>query len=181
MAQTASNNERTVSQGLVDFSGRNQNNAIALTWKSLTPSEGISFNVQRSKDATIWEDIGRVNGSDGQPASFSFIDSKPVEESMYYRLKIEHGNQVEYSSMITVKFTEKNKTLIYPNPTKNVIWIKSEEAMYQDILDLEVYNILGEKVYASKVGGDVQLDMSGYNNGYYSVKIGNQIYKVLKE
>jgi hypothetical protein len=181
--QSASSTERTLSQTLMDFSGRNQNNSILLSWTSLISSENLSFYIQRSKDAAEWVDIGKVNGSTAQPGLFSYTDNKPNDATVYYRLKMEKGGSIEYSSMISVKFSEINKTILFPNPTKNVIYIKSEEAQYQDLIDLEVYNILGEKVYASKMErGDIQkVDMTNYNNGYYCIKIGSRAYKVLKE
>ena len=115
--------------------------------------------------------------------AFEFTDKSPYENNTYYRLRIEYNGKKEFSSMISVKPTpEINKTILYPNPTKNVIWIKSEQTMNtRELIDLEVYNILGEKVYASKMQDDMKIDMTSYQNGYYCIKIGNKTYKVLKE
>ena len=57
------------------------------------------------------------------------------------------------------------------------------DAVTGEIIDLEVYDILGERIYASKMetGNTQKVDMSSYQTGYYCVKIGNQTYKVFKE
>jgi hypothetical protein len=187
-AQTTENTERSVgilSQTLVDFTGKSQNNTILISWKTLSKTDNVLFIIQRSKDGSEWEDLGKLNGSMTEPNSFSFTDTHPLEAVSYYRLKMDRDSKSEFSSLITVKYViETNKTMLYPNPTKNVIWIKSEEeASTRDIIDLEVYDILGERVYASKMepGNLQKLDMSSLQNGYYSVKIGNQTYKVLKQ
>ena len=186
-AQSSGNTERSsgvLSQGLVDFAGKSQNNSILISWRTLSRTDNVLFNIQRSKDGSEWEDIGKVNGNANDLNSFSFTDSNPLQAVSYYRLKIDGEGKSDFSSMITVKYViEINKTMLYPNPTKNVIWIKSEEASTRDIIDLEVYDILGERVYASKMeSGNIQtVDMSNLHNGYYYVKIGNQAYKVLKE
>lgn len=186
-AQTAENTERSVgilSQTLVDFTGKSQNNTILISWKTLSQTDNVLFIIQRSKDGSEWEDLGKLNGSMTEPNSFSFTDNHPLEAVSYYRLKMDRDGKSEFSSLITVKYViEINKTMLYPNPTKNVIWIKSEEASTRDIIDLEVYDILGERVYASKMepGNLQKVDMSSLQNGYYCVKIGNQSYKVLKQ
>ena len=188
-AQTAAEPDResaSLSQALIDFTGKSQNNTIVLSWKTLTRTDNVSFNVQRSKDGTEWEDIGKISGNANALNSFSFSDNNPKEAVNYYRLKIEREGKSDYSSLITVKYViETNKTMLYPNPTKNVIWIKAEEANNnnKEIIDLEVYDILGERIYASKMetGNTQKVDMSNYQTGYYCVKIGNQTYKVFKE
>lgn len=185
-AQTtpAERNLKSISETLIDFGGKIQNNAITLSWKTLTPIDHVQFNIQRSKSALDWEDVGVVNEVNKQSSAFTFTDNNVSEAIMFYRLKIQYGNKVEYSSMISVKYVpETNKTQVYPNPTKNVIWIKSEQTMNSsEFLDLEVYNIIGEKVYASKMSSDIQsVDLSEYSDGYYSVRIGNKTYKVLKQ
>ena len=177
-----SDNLISISQNLIDFSGITQNNMISLTWRTISRSEKEFFIIQRSKDGIDWTDIGKAS-SNSQPNSFLFADNNPAGPMAYYRLKIEHEGHLEYSSLISVKFnSEINKTIVYPNPTRNVIWIKSEQTLNKDIIDLEVYNILGERIYASKMQDQIQnVDLSGYQDGYYCIKIGNQIYKVLKE
>ncbi|MDB5228344.1 MAG: hypothetical protein JWN78_2537 [Bacteroidota bacterium] len=174
---------KSISETLIDFGGKIKNNAISLSWRTLIPMENVHFNIQRSRSALEWEDVGTVNGVNNQGGVFTFTDNNVTESVMFYRLKIQSGNKIEYSSMISVKYVpEINKTQVYPNPTKNVIWIKSEQTMNSsEYLDLEVYNIIGERVYASKMRDEIQrVDLSEYSDGYYSVRIGSKTYKVLK-
>lgn len=185
-AQSSVSSKETavLSENLVDFKGKSQKNAILLSWKTISASSDLIFKIQRSKDGAEWEDIGDVNGSEIDQNTYSFTDDKPMESLCYYRLKIEKNGRSDFSSLISVKYvTETDRTLIYPNPTNNVIYIKAEEANNDaPKQSLEVYDLLGDRVYASAIeSGNLQkLDMSNYQNGYYYIRVGGQVYKVLK-
>ena len=71
---------------------------------------------------------------------------------------------------------------IYPNPINNLLNLKAA----QNIDALEVYNLLGQNVLASKPNASqLQMDMSTLPTGLYVMKatIGNQTvtYKIVKE
>jgi hypothetical protein len=56
----------------------------------------------------------------------------------------------------------------YPNPVKNVLNLSYNK----EISNVEVYNLLGQKVNASKVNASsAQIDMSNLSNGAYIVKV----------
>lgn len=52
---------------------------------------------------------------------------------------------------------------VYPNPVKNQLYVKAD-----NLQSVEVYNIVGQKVMASKAS---VVDMSGMNQGIYFVRI----------
>ncbi|MFT5846424.1 MAG: hypothetical protein ACJARX_000111 [Psychroserpens sp.] len=70
----------------------------------------------------------------------------------------------------------------YPNPVKDVLTLESPMAIY----NIEVFNIVGQRIVAAKGGNTIQnIDMSNVQAGAYFVKvsIGNQIkiLRVIKE
>ena len=66
-----------------------------------------------------------------------------------------------------VSESENNSMVVYPNPTKGSVKIEAE-----DIRDVSVYNLLGEKIFGSSVSGDAsEYDFSGLEKGLYLIKI----------
>lgn len=70
----------------------------------------------------------------------------------------------------------------YPNPVKNILTLSYS----QEISNVEVFNLLGQKVFSNKMNANsVQVDMSNLPKGAYIVKVAsdNQVktIKVMKE
>ncbi|MBP1630404.1 MAG: hypothetical protein H6Q15_1297 [Bacteroidetes bacterium] len=58
--------------------------------------------------------------------------------------------------------------LAYPNPTKDFVNINCSSK----IINLDIYNAIGQKVYSKKVGSEsLRLDVSGFEKGNYILKI----------
>ncbi|MFN8296047.1 MAG: T9SS type A sorting domain-containing protein [Chitinophagales bacterium] len=177
---------------LVNFTATaKENNTTQLDWQTASELNNDYFEVQRSQN-NIWETIGNVdgNGNSNVLINYSYIDNTPYMGINYYRLKqIDYDGSSDYSPVVSVKFNEttksieKNNVILYPNPAQNDIWIKTEQKITGDnALDVEVYNITGEKIYASKIIENLQrVDMSNYQKGMYFVKVDNKTYKILKE
>jgi uncharacterized repeat protein (TIGR03803 family) len=71
--------------------------------------------------------------------------------------------------------TAANTLLVYPNPTNNLFTIQSPGLSGKS--SIEVYNMLGEKVYATfsqEGNGTTQINLSGQANGLYLVKVISQ-------
>ena len=69
---------------------------------------------------------------------------------------------------------------IYPNPTANVLYIKSNYS-----LDYDMFNIVGQKIISGQINeGDNELNLRQYSNGIYFIKFikNNRVYtkKIIK-
>ena len=65
-----------------------------------------------------------------------------------------------------------SEPLIYPNPTRGIVWINSNNS--RDDLSLEVYNILGEQVKSMQIEAKSlpkQIDLRDMNDGNYVIII----------
>lgn len=85
------------------------------------------------------------------------------------------------ASLANASFDNANFTY-YPNPVKNVLNLSYSK----EISNVEVYNLLGQKVISNKLNTtDAQIDMSNLSNGAYMVRVtsDNQVktIKVIKE
>jgi len=178
---------------LVNFKGElKEDKTTLLTWSTASELNNDYFDVQRKKqDGSGWENIGQIDGfgNSSKLISYSFIDKNPNTGENYYRLnQVDFDGKSEYSPTIMVKLdgatTEtKDAFIIYPNPVRNEIWIKSEKEIVdnQNIL-LEVFDVSGQKVFASMMDErEKRLDLSEYQRGIYLIKVGTKTYKILKQ
>lgn len=56
---------------------------------------------------------------------------------------------------------------VYPNPANNVLNVEG------NMTSLEVYNTMGQCLLTKQVTGNTQIDLSGYNNGIYLLRVYN--------
>ncbi len=109
------------------------------------------------------------------------INNSSPDQTYYYRLvATNNGNKIyskTYSYRIndntlsSEEFDLKNNILIYPNPTKDFINIKSDAP--EKIKSIYLYNSLGQEIYYKKINDkvDIQIDLSSYGIGLYFVKV----------
>ncbi len=74
------------------------------------------------------------------------------------------------------------KTQIYPNPTKDILYIKS----VQNVMDIEIYDVSGRKVMTTKPNRkDSQVNLQKLGSGVYIMKTrtmqGEEVYKIIKK
>ncbi len=167
-----------------------EKNTSLLTWSTASEFNNEYFEVQRKKGDN-WFALGRVSGIGFSSTlnRYSFKDETAENGINYYQLKqVDFDGKTEYSPMVSVTFELKTKPIsnlisLYPNPTNNDIWIKSNQEIDADnILNIEVYNILGEIVHNTKMENILEkISLSEYQNGLYFIKIGNETYRILKQ
>jgi N-acetylneuraminic acid mutarotase len=108
----------------------------------------------------------------------------------FYDLKLKNGlNKInvvtdkECQGVYQEEIFVNEKVLVYPNPFKDILNLKINEAENSTILIL-IYDGAGYPVYRashSVQNGLVSLDLSKLDNGYYTITIGKEVYKVLKK
>ena len=129
----------------------------------------------------------------GQPTMTQYYSSAPYVSGVYEG----HSNIVSISSDVTdnvdinkfsltvieaenetlnVSDFSANKTIVYPNPVKDVLKIISTNS----ILSITILNINGSKVY-EEIISDNKVDLSTLNSGIYFVKIKSDHDSVIKK
>ncbi len=112
------------------------------------------------------------------------VDMLRVRKSDNTVLAATHGQGLFFGrwekKSVGIKEQITAKTIIYPNPTKDIINIDSKEKSFYSIFDLKGTVIKKGKVRKNKTE---KVDLSNYDNGIYIVKINSQkdIIKVLKQ
>ena len=95
------------------------------------------------------------------------------DQTVYYFDNISFGSPIS----LGIDSVSKDSFKLYPNPVEDYLNIDSSNTVIKNI---EVFNILGEKIYSTNSSDS--LDMSTYSAGIYFVKINNTItFKILKK
>lgn len=107
---------------LTVFTGKLENKAVELYWKTASESNSAYFEIERSTDNTDFRKIGtlQASGTTNQPTTYQFTDDLPPTGTLYYRLKlVDLDNWFEYSNTIAIKNVQISPPLeVYPNPVK---------------------------------------------------------------
>lgn len=172
---------------------------VQLNWETATEVNNYGFEVGRQyqvasseyQDSSNWEMIGFVegNGTTNSPKSYSFLDENlPEANEVSYRLKqIDLDGTFSYSKVITVDISnitsveeaipvEYSLSQNYPNPFNPNTTIKFG-LPETGIVDLKVYNILGEKI-AQLINKEMSAGYHTVNFGSNSMPSGIYIYTI---
>ncbi|MCE7042415.1 T9SS type A sorting domain-containing protein [Dyadobacter sp. CY312] len=157
------------------FNAYKSENSIVLRWSTVSEQNNKVFEIERSANGKSWNNIGSVNpatsnGNSSAVQQYHFTDINPIAEQNYYRLKqIDLDNTFAYSTIRTVRMGVEGKAItVFPNPSStnlNITGLTGGES-------IKVFDLMGRVVYQQKaVGTNVQLPVTGLNEGLYNVQI----------
>jgi hypothetical protein len=167
---------------LVSFNASTDGNSVTLSWITATELNNSGFEIQRSIDAEVWENIGfvRGNGTTTEINYYSYSDENLTEGSYAYRLKqVDLDGTYEYSNIINVEILtpiEFELSQNYPNPFNPSTTIKFSIPEGSQI-SLKIYNSLGQEVKAlvnkfMEAGvHKINFDATGLNSGMYFYRL----------
>ncbi len=161
---------------LIEFKARVINpDAVLLSWKTATETDNAFFTVERSSNAQDFEAIGRYegNGKSQTVQSYEALDTDPLGGVSYYRLRQNDFDGTEsYSSIISInRDPDAPELRVYPNPSSD--FVKIELAEVSGVLDIQVYNTLGQLVYQLKQDGAplTPVDIRDWAPGDYVLRL----------
>jgi hypothetical protein len=137
---------------LLDFTGSNVNNQYTqLNWTTGSENGFDHFEIEHSTSNTNYVKIGIVNGiGDSQFQQFyAFADNLPSEGANYYRLKmVAKDGHFTYSNIVTVNFSLA-VVEIYPNPAKNVLYLKNNvNFTNSEPMEVVMVNPVGQRLFS---------------------------------
>ncbi len=124
---------------------------VILDWETASEVNNEGFEIQRSKDGVLWENIGWVEGfgNSTETQAYSILDKNPYQGENYYRLnQVDFDGQTEYSYIVsaTIRTDEsENKQVsfkVYPNPTKD--YVNLEYPRSTKVKSIIVYDLSGK-------------------------------------
>lgn len=103
-------------------------------------------------------------------------------EDVLYNVNANQQLNITEGAALSLDDTRLHTVVVYPNPVQNELHIKGVSS----ILDLELYNMLGQAVYSSSPDRmEVDIDMSSLKAGVYFVTVytenAHKIIKIMKQ
>jgi len=135
------------------FKGDVVNQSVQLKWATATEINNDYFDIERSWDGGNFMPIGQIDGAGNSSSmhTYHFSDNVLISGTSYYRLKQVDfdGKGYSYSNTIALKVADADsKFKVYPNPSEGRDIFVSFNELEEDKLLVELYNSLGELVYA---------------------------------
>ena len=164
---------------LIKFKGEQNNFSINLSWATASENNNDYFEIQKSIDGKIFENIGIIDGlgTSTKGGTYSYQDYHPTKGIQYYRLKqVDFDGSQELSNTILVRSQNLNGKLlpsIFPNPTMGEeisLLIPNEE----ELIEILVFNNGGKgaKVNYNKTGAyRYSLSLSERSKGVKIIRI----------
>jgi hypothetical protein len=145
-----------------------------LTWVTANEVNNKGFSVERKMANGEWATLGFVK-SNGQAATYQFLDKNPLTTSYYRLLQIDNDGKKTVSKTISIQANwTKDKLVAYPNPVSNLLTVENTEGG-----NFQIFNLLGQQVLAGKTGQPI--NVSALPQGTYFLKMGAEQVKFVKQ
>ena len=155
---------------LTNFSAKEENGSSNLSWATSFELNNKGFNLQHSTDAANFSVIGFVNskGNSFTTTNYNFKHYNPSIGKNYYRLQqVDIDGKITYSKIEMVEIKKSKQSIsIYPNPTSEVINIKSKEK----ISFIELVDVSGRMIQ-SFASPQTKIDVRMLTTGIYVLKV----------
>ena len=153
-----------------EFTYQGGQSGAHLTWNcDYSPSK---FKIYRSNDGDEYVEIGNVTGDvheyfDAVANGTYYYKVTAYSSACESNYALTSGN-IDYVVVMVAAVAENSiNARIYPNPTNDNLRIEA-----QDLNIVEVYNLVGQKVYEENINGDeCVINMKEFGSGIYMVKI----------
>ncbi|MCO5267969.1 MAG: T9SS type A sorting domain-containing protein [Brumimicrobium sp.] len=123
--------------------------------------------------------LGGASGAGGTSMACADIDGDGDIDIIISGIKTDDG---DYETTLYLNETpqtsniisyDKSAWLIYPNPSTGVFTVNTSDNLDNSLI--EVYSVVGELVYSTKVNGTTAtIDLEAFANGVYTVKLNQQ-------
>lgn len=166
----------TLPVNLSEFVAAKKASTVVLSWKTLSEINNKGFAVERSNDATNWNQLQFItgNGSTTTTNQYSLTDNSPLSGVNYYRLKqIDNDGKQAYSSIVSVNFSNTDALgfSFYPNPVNNKV-VVALQTIQANTASLSLVNTDGKIVKTVVLTNQnsnttVQIDITNLARGNY--------------
>ena len=171
-----------------DFQGEWEGAKVALTWKTSSELNSDYFDVERSYDGQLFEQIGQVDaaGTSTEQNSYGFLDRTPGKplagDGIFYRLRqVDQNGSFEFSSVVEMSIGDSQAGYLnaYPNPVSTTVNLEYNWNEERDAV-LSLMTLTGQELHTQSLAYGSQamsLDMSQYPSGSYVmvIRVGNTV------
>ncbi|MEI6184153.1 MAG: T9SS type A sorting domain-containing protein [Bacteroidota bacterium] len=120
----------------IDLQAVKSNNKVLLEWETYDELNTASFTIQHSIDGTTFDNIGSLFSIGSGNNSYRYTHINPKNSLNFYRIvSIDKDGSYSYSDVVSANLNDNNILTIYPNPSKNIISIKSNHIASVKLID----------------------------------------------
>ncbi len=165
------------------FEVSNQGDNNLLTWSTASEINFSAFKIERSNDGISFDQIASVPGSSNpnERTDYAYTDALNFTPGnvLYYRLRmVDIDGKYQYSQVVAIHLDQNNreKLMIYPNPTKGSVQIEMVSDK-EDLATMRVFDNNGRMQYSGSVPltkGDNVLpftQLQNLPNGFYIIQV----------
>lgn len=163
---------------------------VMISWETNPELLQYLYFVQHSMDGQNWENIAAVMGEFKQnsPSSYMVMDQTPMRGLNLYRIRrIDIANVEAYSEVreAMVETAVTNSVNIFPNPVKDLLYIRNMYAMEEDVT-IDIFQPNGVPVHTIHIKAgqltNIELPTADLSAGLYMARInfGNGEIKTIK-
>lgn len=157
---------------LIHFDASLIERKVSLNWSTALEIDNDYFIIEKSIDGVVWEALGKVQGSGNSTVQIDYQlwDNSPQEGMNYYRLwQVDLNGTMNFAGTKFVNVNWPKPFEVYPNPAKNVVFVKGELAGKT----LSLINAVGQTVWTGIVETNtVELSVMKFPPGVYVLQVG---------
>jgi len=156
---------------LLQLSGSIINCKAVLVWKTTSEESSSRFEIEHSRDGVLFKKVGKVAAASNSSTLKRYDFTVGVDEGQHwFRLRIvDRNGSFKISTVILLwNNCDNDGYVIYPNPVKNMLWIKGLPAGQRVVLSNGNGQIVRVWQVASPGSG---FDIATLAKGMYSIQI----------
>ncbi|GAB3849887.1 hypothetical protein GCM10028822_14400 [Hymenobacter terrigena] len=169
---------------LTRFEATAKGTGVNLSWATATEKNSDRFEIQRSATGDEYSTIGTVKGqgSTTMAHDYSFVDSRPLTGTSYYRLRqVDADGTSSFSPVAVVQAEASTKVALYPNPSANQLILPAGVGAVQ----YRIFNALGQTLLSGKATDNDRLDITSLPKGAFFLEMsgaaGRHTQRLLRE
>jgi hypothetical protein len=163
----------------VSLEAKKEGNGIQLTWKVQSEQEVMRYEIEKSKEGSVFSSVGSTAASG--LSQYSFTDGQGSEEKNYYRIKsIDKDGNYKYSPVISyLRQTIVSPLNVYINQGQNSIIVRHRTTTAgSKITIMAMDGRLIKSVLLKQGAKQSVIELPGIKSGAYLVRFGDGSGKV---
>lgn len=172
----------------LDFSVQFTANRAQLEWATASELNSSHFDVQRSWDGIVYENLGQVAaaGNSQTVQTYQFTDQEELSigvSTYYYRIRqVDLDGTSDFSNVIELSPTDQSTLVLkaYPNPVQDYLTVNWESN--DPTKSLRVESLNGQVLYHQELGisstaGQLTLPVSAWSPGVYVLELIGELHR----
>lgn len=106
----------------INIKANEKDDGVNVEWKVGEEKDIATYEVERSANAADFSVIGKADAKNTGNISYTYFDSKPLNNDNYYRVKsLDKNGKTNYTGIVKINLEKDAKSIlsIYPNPVKD--------------------------------------------------------------